>query len=130
MSDLFGNHIVGFPTRRLKYVRKCLLKGVGNKKLTFQNLSHNGTKKNEDSELSYKIMVLHRSCVAMFDSKACMENMGTHLADSLTDVSLLSLSQAKVLIYYMTFYDCSLHIIVVKRFGFIDTEKDRIISRR
>ena len=22
MSDLFGNHIVGFPTRRLKYVTK------------------------------------------------------------------------------------------------------------
>ena len=25
MSDLFGNHIVGFPTRRLKYRGKILL---------------------------------------------------------------------------------------------------------
>ena len=28
MSDLFGNHIVGFPTRRLIYIDSCLQRGI------------------------------------------------------------------------------------------------------
>ena len=42
MSDLFGNHIVGFPTRRLIYISGINLFSVAEKKLkAAQELSEN-----------------------------------------------------------------------------------------